>query len=347
MWCSESECRCKILSMKIAIVKLSALGDIVHAMVVLQFIKKHNSEIEVDWVVEECYKGLVEFNPHISKIHVVNIKKAKKNKSLFLLYKELRRIRQFGPYDIVVDMQSLTKSAIISCLIPSRLSVGFDKSSARESLASIFYNKTFKYGYSENVIERNLAIISFALGLNANVQEINHKHPFLYVNQKYSDKNISQNKKNIILIPGSSDKSKCYPISSLARLTTLIDANFLVIWGNSQEKVMAEQIKIQSPTINICKKLSIESLISLISQVELVIGPDTGPTHMAWALNIASITIFGPTPGYRNTYETKINKIIESESRVNPFKINKNDMSISEIKVKNIVSIANKLIEKI
>ena len=54
-----------------------------------------------------------------------------------------------------------------------------------------------------------------------------------------------------------------------------------------------------------------------------MIGSDTGPTHMAWALNIPSITLFGPTPGYRNTYVTNINKIIESNSEVNPSKINK------------------------
>ena len=66
------------------------------------------------------------------------------------------------------------------------------------------------------------------------------------------------------------------------------------------------------------EELSLDGLMSLISQVDLVIGPDTGPTHMAWALNIPSVTLFGPTPGYRNTYITSINKIIESDSKVNP-----------------------------
>ena len=67
--------------MKIAIVKLSALGDIIHAMIVLQFIKSHYKEIEVDWIVEESYKDLLESNPDINSVHVVNIKKAKEKKS--------------------------------------------------------------------------------------------------------------------------------------------------------------------------------------------------------------------------------------------------------------------------
>ena len=63
--------------MKIAIVKLSALGDIVHAMVVLQFIKKYNQKIEIDWIIEACYKDLLDFKPDISKVHTVNFKKIK------------------------------------------------------------------------------------------------------------------------------------------------------------------------------------------------------------------------------------------------------------------------------
>ena len=82
----------------------------------------------------------------------------------------------------------------------------------------------------------------------------------------------------------------------------------------------------------------------MISQVDLVIGSDTGPTHFAWALNIPSITLFGSTPGYRNSYETEINKIIESESKVDPYNLNRNDFSIKTIQVNEVVKIANYLL---
>ena len=78
--------------------------------------------------------------------------------------------------------------------------------------------------------------------------------------------------------------------------------------------------------------------------MDLVIGGDTGPTHMAWALNTPSITLFGSTPGYRNTYATTINRIIESKSGVNPYKINKNDFSIKTIQVNDIVKISKELL---
>jgi heptosyltransferase-1 len=67
---------------------------------------------------------------------------------------------------------------------------------------------------------------------------------------------------------------------------------------------------------------------------------------MAWALNVASITLFGPTPGYRNTYVTKINKIIESKSKVDPFKINKNDFSIKDIDIQEILQVSQDLLDQ-
>ena len=330
--------------MKIAIVKLSALGDIIHAMVVLQFIKNHNQNIEVDWIVEESYRDLLNFHPDINKVHEVNIKNAKKKTSVFLLLKELRRIRKLGPYDLVIDMQGLIKSAIISRFLPSKLTLGFDKSSARESLASIFYNKTFKLDYNKNVVERNFELIKFALELPYNKEEIHHKLAFLHPTQQHLTPSLSNIKKNIILIPGASFSSKCYPVEKFAELTNLLDANYLIVWGSDEEKLLADKIKKLAPHVNICEKLSIEDLISLVSKTNLVIGPDTGPTHMGWASNIPSITLFGPTPGYRNTFITENNKVIESKSEVNPYKINKNDHSINEISAKEVAKMAQKLL---
>jgi heptosyltransferase I len=332
--------------MKIAIVKLSALGDIVHAMIVLQFIKKYNKDIKIDWIVEEGYKELLDSHPDINKVLVVNLKKSKKKKSFFLLLNELKKVRQFDFYDLVIDLQGLIKSAIISQAIPSDVTLGFDRFSVREGLSAFFYNKTFKFSYDENVIERNLALLQFATGFPLNKELLHHKLPFLYSSQNFLLKDLSKTKKNILIIPGASHSSKRYSVEKFAELTNLLDANYLIIWGNKEENKIAEEIKAISPNIHVCEKLSIDSLISLISQVDLVIGPDTGPTHMAWALNKPSITLYGPTPGYRNSYATKINRIIESTSEVNPYKINKNDNSTKDIDIKEVLKISQDLLDQ-
>ena len=345
MWCFKRLSRCKIVFMRIAIVKLSAMGDIVHAMIVLQCIKKFDPRISIDWIVEESFKDLLKFNPDINKLHLVNLKVAKKNKSILALFKDLNKLRNNDLYDLVIDMQGLIKSAIISKLLPSKQIIGFDKFSTREKLASNFYNKKLNCSYEKNVILRNIELVEFALGFSVEKQQIYNKAPFICSNIKDFDFNNAKSKKNILIIPGASHECKRYPVENFVKLVHLIDANYYIIWGSDDEKLLAQEIKKGAPGINICPKLSIDKLAYLISKLDLVIGPDTGPTHIAWALNIPSITLYGPTPGNRNTLETDFNKIIESDSEVNPYKIDKNDFSIKTITVQEISSVTRDLLD--
>jgi heptosyltransferase-1 len=224
------------------------------------------------------------------------------------------------------------------------MTLGFDKDSLRESLAAIFYDQKYKIDYAENVIERNLNLAGYALKFSFDKEDVLSKEVFLYPSQQFTFNHISSSKKNILLIIGASYPAKSYSTEKLVELTKQIDANFLTIWGSEKERIIANEIKQLSSTVEVLEELSLDCLISLISQVDLVIGPDTGPTHMAWALNIPSITLFGPTPGYRNTYVTSVNKIIESNSEVDPNKIDKSDYSINNIKVNDISKLAQKLL---
>ena len=134
-----------------------------------------------------------------------------------------------------------------------------------------------------------------------------------------------------------------YSKEKFASIVNSLDENFLIAWGSEEEKNIANFISQNSKAI-ILPKLDLNSLKAIISKVDLVIGNDTGPTHMAWALNVASITLFGNTPAYRNTYLTNINKTIKSKSMVNPFKLDKNDFSINEIDEQEIIKMAKELL---
>ena len=332
--------------MRIAIVKLSALGDIIHAMVALQFIKQHLPNSTIDWVVEEGFKDILANNPDINEIHTVSIKKAKQQKSIKLLFNEIKKLRKLPRYDIVIDTQGLIKSAIVSRAIPSSQTFGFDKNSLRESFAAKFYTDVCSISYDENIIKRNITVISSALSIVASHNDILNKQSFLFSNSQISSDLLSDSKANIALIPGASFKSKIYPVDQYAQIANELksQANFIVLWGNQSERNMAEQIQKNAPEVRIADKLTLDELKGFITQTDLVIGGDTGPTHMAWALNVPSITLFGSTPGYRNTYTTKTNRIIESNSKVNPYKINKDDLSIKAIRVSDIVKTAKELL---
>ncbi|WP_198305484.1 lipopolysaccharide heptosyltransferase I [Arcobacter vandammei] len=329
---------------KIAIIKLSAMGDIIHSMVALQFIKKKYPNIQIDWFVESAFAPVLENNPDISNIIRLNLKSIKKSKKE--IFNQLSLVKEYKKenYDLVIDAQGLIKSALVARFL-GKNRVGFCKNSTREGFATLFYTKKISIAYDENVIDRNCYLLSQALNFDISKDEILAKEPFLFY--KNEDEKIyeylKKDKKNILLVVGASWKSKMYSKEKFAKIVDSLDENFLIAWGNEEEKEIAIFISQNSKAL-VLPKIDLNSLKALVSKVDLVIGNDTGPTHMAWALNTPSITLFGNTPAYRNTYLTKINKTIKSDSEVNPFKLKKDDFSISNIDENEVIDMAKGLL---
>ncbi len=331
--------------MRIAIVKLSALGDIVHSMIVLQFIKKHYPNIKIDWITEEVFSPILQNNHEIDNIKTLNLKSIKKQKKLII--NELKKLKLYKKekYDLVIDLQGLIKSAIISKSI-GKFCVGFDKNSAREPLSSFFYSKHFNIPYEMNIILRNLDLVSKALKFDFKEEEIINKKPFLFYtlkDLKTTKEHIDPKKKNILFIVGSSWKSKMYPKEKFVEIANHIDANINICWGNEEERKIAKFISENSKAKKL-PKLNLNQLKAIIAQNDLIIGADTGPTHMAWALNRPSITIFGPTPSFRNTFITPINQVVDCGKKIDPKKLNRNDFCIQNIDPKIIIKKAEKLL---
>lgn len=325
--------------MRIAIVKLSSLGDIVNTMFVLQFIKKHYPLSEIDWIVEKKFAGVLEHNPHISKINPINLHKAKREKSLLILLRELSKIKSFGDYDLVIDFQGLIKSAIVSKLLKSNKIVGFDWSSIREGLASFLYEQKVSIGYDENTVLRYKKLVSEALNFEITEEELFKKEPCLF-NQSAI---LLPKKTFIVLVIGSTWDSRNYPKEKFVEVANQLQKDCIVVWGNEQEKQKADWMSSKSTYITVMPKLSLDDLKLVISNASLLIGNDTGPSHFSWALNIPSILLFGPSPVER-MFQTNLNRAIKSKSKINHNKLNKNDFSIQEINTNEIVKISQELL---
>jgi heptosyltransferase-1 len=329
---------------RIAIVKLSALGDIVHAMVALQFIKAALPDSRIDWVVEERFAGVLKDNPDIDNVLTVNLKSLKNNK--MSVFRQLKTIRGYAVnnYDLVIDAQGLIKSAVTARFLGKRVA-GFDADSVREKAASWFYDVKVACAYDANTIDRNATVLSEPLGIRISREQILTKKPFLFFD--HEDQSLytylRQDRLNIVLVIGSTWESRNYPADRFIKIAEALQQNCLVIWGSEQEKNTADSMASQSRFINVMPKLDLNSLKALIAKADLLIGNDTGPTHMAWALNRPSITIFGPTPVSR-VYQTDINKVVKSASSVNPYKLNKQDYSIREISEQEIIGKARTLL---
>jgi len=324
---------------KIAIVRLSALGDIINSAIVLQFIHNNYPNAKIDWITEEMFASVLKDHPLINRLHTINLKKFKKEKKLSLLIETVKYLRSLGDYDKIIDMQGLIKSAIVTRVI-GKESHGFDKNSTRESLAALFYKSSSNIAYESNVVKRNTFVISDALGFKIDDRMILDKKQIFPVKEKFS---LSHEKKNILFVIGASWESKIYPKELVVNLCNKLEENAYIIWGNKEEKIRAEWIAQHSKFAEVAPQLSLNKLISYISHMDLVIGNDTGPTHMAWAQNIPSITLFGPT-NQRMIYETATNIGIKSPSEVNILKIDKNDFSIKEIPVNTISTQAKELL---
>jgi len=328
---------------RVAIVKLSAMGDIIHAMVALEFIKKRVENITIDWIVEESLAPILENNPDIDNIITLNLKELKKSKfKIFSVIKDVKS-KAKQDYDLVIDAQGLIKSAYVAKIFGKNVA-GFSKNSIREKLASNFYNIKVEIDYAKNTIDRNAKVIGEPLGVEITKEDILNKKPFLYYKRNL-ELNSCFNifRKNIVFVIGSTWASRNYPKEHFAQLSNMLKENVMILWGTPEEKRRAEWIEENSIYAKILPKLDLNSLKELIDRADLVIGGDTGPTHMAWALNRKSITIFGPTPVSR-VYQTKINRVVKSKSEVNPYKLNKKDLSIREIEPKVIYDIAQELL---
>jgi heptosyltransferase-1 len=324
--------------MKICIVKLSAMGDIIHAMVALQFIKKEIPDAQIDWVVERCFMGVLENNPHIDNILPINLKSIKKKKSeIFTQYKILKNYSK-NNYDIVIDAQGLLKSAIVSKIIGAKIIAGFDKESIREGIASIFYHKKVHIAYDANTIDRNATVLCEPLGIRATTQKILNKDKFLFSSSRVENLEDIFN----LFVIGSTWESRNYPKEKFVKIAQKLKIKTYIVWGSEDEHQKAIWMCKQSNYLEVLPRGSLDELKYVISKCNLLIGNDTGPTHMAWGLNVASITIFGPTPTNR-VYVTLINKVVKSHTKINHYKLNKNDFSIFDINSDEIIKIAKDL----
>ncbi len=320
------------------------MGDIIHAMAALQFIKKKLPKCTVDWVVEENFQELVQNNPHIDNILPINLKSLKKNK--LNIFNQIKLINKYAKnnYDIVIDAQGLIKSAIVSKILGGRtvgsFIAGFDENSIREKAASWFYDKKVNIAYDKNVIERNIKLLTKTLNIEIMKEELLQKEPFLF----YKSALLIENE-YIVFVVGASKENKIYPKEKFLDIAEQLKEKVVVVWGNDEEKEIAQWLSEKCEYIDVAPQTTIDGLKSIIANSKLVIGGDTGPTHMAWGFNIPSITIFGNTPEYRNTYITDINLVVKSDSKVNPYKLDKNDFSIQSIATKEIIDMAKSLTE--
>ena len=319
--------------MKIAIVRLTAMGDIVHTLASIQFIRKFIPNIEITWFVEEKFEEILKYNPHVDKVVPINLSKLKTNFSFSYLVEIYKYIKDRGEFNLVIDVQGLIKSALIA-KISGKNVAGLDWKSTRESIATLLYKYTYSVDCSGIAPMRFASLISQALNIEITEEMMKNKSPYLYAkedkNTNVIDNFFKRDKRNVLIATGASNESKTYPPHKFAELATMLqEYNLLLIAGSEKERASAKIIEDNSPA-KLLPPINLNTLKYAVSKCDLLIGGDTGPSHIAWAMNKPSIILFGSTPKSM-MMETPINIAIISGAKVHPCRFDKSDRSIATI----------------
>ncbi|GAA9053277.1 lipopolysaccharide heptosyltransferase I [Helicobacter pylori] len=324
--------------MKIAIVRLSALGDIIVSAVFLALIKERFTNAQIEWFVDERFSAILEHSPYIDKLHPIALKSTLTTFNPLKIFKLFKSLRAYE-YDIVIDMQGLIKSALITQMLKAPKKVGFDCTSAKEGLSAFFYSQKVSIAYNEPILKRNFTLLSHALNLPQ--KEISEglrsrSKVFSYQDSPKIDAlNLNKNKPKILFVLETSKINKTYPIERFKELALALE-NFQIclLWHADENKATAlyGALKNQRDVL-LLPKLTLNEVKALLFKMDLIIGGDTGITHLAWALQKPSITLYGNTPMERFKLESPINVSLTGNSNAN---YHKKDFSIQNIEPKKI-----------
>lgn len=278
---------------KILIVKPSSLGDVVHALPFLKAIKTAIRDAQITWVISKSLSGILEGNPLIDRIIEIDKESWKKPSRISKTTQEiinLVKTLRSEHFDMVIDLQGLLRSGLITFFSNSPLKIGFHH--AREG-SRLFYNKKIPVNGTLHAVDRCLEIANF---LNAHTERVEFP---LHVDDvaRQEVKNLLGNISDyIVIVPSARWETKRWKPENFGLLVSKLDLP-CVITGSRSDKNIIQQVVSSSggKGINLCDKTGLKELIALLSGARAVVSNDSGPLHIAAALGVPVVALFGPT----------------------------------------------------
>ncbi len=280
---------------RILIVKMSSLGDVIHALPTLYAIRKNWPEAHITWAVHEQFSGPLPGKPWLDEVLFIDKKKLK---SLGYLW-SLRKVLHSYQFDMCLDLQCLAKSAIVAALSGAKEKYGYWELREGSKLINKGLEGPHKYGH---VIERYLDTVRALGGTVAGV-EFPIKESSVAATScevKLSEAGLPHGHDYVVIAPGARWSVKEWPIDSFGELAKrLVTAKqYAVLIGAENDKEKAQAIKTQvssEAVIDMTGQTNLEELIELIRCSKLFISADTGPLHIANALKRPLIGLYGTT----------------------------------------------------
>jgi heptosyltransferase-1 len=299
--------------MKIAIVKLSSLGDVIHALPVAHALRRARSGLHLTWIVEAREYALLNGHPDLDVVVPVDTRLWRRliwrPSGARQVWGKLGRLRlrvRRARFDVAVDLQGLLKSGLLTAYTGARLRIGFARSHCRE-FNSIFTNRhVTPPATAAHVVDQYLSLLA-PLGVPAAPPEF-HLPVRPEADRRIADflgeHGVKSGERLVALNPGAGRPQKRWPVAHFRvlaeRLSTEMGARVLLLWG-PDEVHMARQIgQDLGARPLLAPPTDLDELTALLRRSTLMIASDTGPLHLAAALGTPALGLYGPTRAARN-----------------------------------------------
>jgi heptosyltransferase-1 len=290
---------------KLLLVRLGALGDIVHAIPVAAALRRGLPDIRIDWLVSAKHRELLALVSAVDNCLVVNDREgAQGGRSLAATIRAIRQER----YDVVIDLQGLIKSAAIARMSGAPRVIGFARRYLREPLARLFYTETHDpggeglYARSErrHVIQINLGLLQ-PLGITTARPEF----PFRPVDSEIRERLLqATGGRYALLNPGAAWPNKRWPPVRLAAVAAALRERHglmsVVLWGRDERELGEAVVAGSLGSAVLSPPTSVADIVALARGAEVMVSGDTGPTHIGAAVGTPMVGIYGPTRPERN-----------------------------------------------
>ncbi len=311
--------------MNILIVKLSAIGDVIHTLPSLAALRRLYPDAHITWVIEEAAADIVKNHPYLNSV-IVSRRKSWPNdflnnkflKPFFNMHSLIKELRQHR-YDLVIDFHGLFKSSIIVLLSSGKRKLGYN---SLQELSGLFLNEKITEDMNKHAVDRYLDLphylgakidkAEFVLPHNSDAEE---KVKILMNKYNLDDNNF------IAINPIAYWDTKLWNDDSFARLADLIKNNLkmkVVFTGSEKSSIEGITSKMKTKGINLGGQTTLLELAYLDKKARFVITTDSGPMHLAAAVGTPVVALFGPTDPARTGPYGEGHTIVRAELPCSP-----------------------------
>lgn len=282
------------------IVRLGALGDIIHGIPVAAALRNRYPQAHIDWMVDARYLELLDLVECLDRRIPVDPRDATRGGRRSGLFRTMRELRD-NHYDACIDLQGLLKSALLARATGATRIIGLPRRHLREPLARLFYTDSPDTGTATHVIDKGLALLAL-LG----VEDRRVHFPISIPRTPAIESVIARFAPSgyVIVNPGAAWPNKRWPAERFGAVAAAIHGEFglrsLVLWGPGEQPLASSVAAASAGAAEIAPPTSIPDMIGIARHGRLMISGDTGPLHIAGAVGTPIVALFGPTLPERN-----------------------------------------------